>query len=95
MMSIIDILIIICIAGIPLGLLAIAVISALGKMPGNRRKNPNLFYDGPERRCKFREACPVGDACRDPENCIFNEHRETYVKLLDLRSKTENVVLKH
>lgn len=88
-MTKIDIAIALCIAGVPLGLLIMAFVVALGKRPGNRRRpgNQDMQYDGPERRCKFRAACEVGRECRDQDNCIFAASRERYIKIVDLRAQ--------
>jgi len=81
-------LILIIIFLMPVAIIAMCFIVALGKRPGNRRRNVDLFYDGPERRCKFRDACPVGKICRDPTGCLFDQPRRDYHARLNLRNET-------
>ncbi len=61
------------ILGIPLGLVLLSFIVALGKRPGLRRRRQE-DYHGPERRCRHRENCINGKhGCkRPPAECPAN-----------------------
>lgn len=88
-MSFISIAILSIILLLPVILFAMCFIIALGKRHGCRRRHPNdILYKGPERRCRFRKACPVGEWCRTPQECIFNKVRQEYRAKLNLRNHT-------
>lgn len=48
---------------LPLVILAVTFLVALGKRPGYRRRHTSCNYTGPERRCDEREDCPLAKRC--------------------------------
>jgi phage-related protein len=48
---------------LPLVILAVTFLVALGKRPGYRRRHKDCSYNGPERRCDERDVCPLAEKC--------------------------------
>ena len=53
---------------LPLVILGMTFIVALGKKPGYRRRHQDCDYPGPERRCDKRETCQLSKTCTKKEH---------------------------
>lgn len=61
------------------GLLVVALIVALGRAPGYRRRpGSSCTYDGPERRCPLRKTCAT--RCSNiPEDCPLSKNLDSSI----------------
>lgn len=62
---------------IPISILIMCGIVALGKRPGYRRRHEDEQREGVERRCRMREECVFKKMCRSADQCV-------YLKMVDM-----------